>query len=458
MWGNLSSVFDSNLYSSLFSQPDMKQIWSDDNLIHCWLDFEVAVAKVQAELGVIPTEAAEEIKQTCAALDIDWARLSRETQSVGMAIKPLVDQITDAGTPLVKRYLHWGCTTQDLLDSALAMRLKQTLTLVRSQLLDLGEQLSAMAIEHRHTVMVARTNSVDASATTWGLQVSSYLGEVIRHIERLEGLYPRAITGLFGGAVGNLASVGQEGLQIRAKLMQELGLSNPAGMTNASQDFVVEVVQFFALIHGTLCRIANDVETMGRTPIAEVMEGEGGGGSSTMPHKTNPRASNMIQTLSRMGWMYASGAPNLLDQQDIRAASMRVLNWTIVPEAALAVSTSLMRANNLIKHLIIHQDNMKRNFNASKNFIMSECVAMKLAEKVGRSQGYNTIKTLLKPTDGTQTLQDILLNSEDVLAILSPEEITEACNPLSYLGCNDEMIADVTALFNTTKQHNQNLS
>lgn len=453
MRGNLSSVFDSNLYSSLFTQPEMKQIWSDDNLIQCWLEFETAVARVQAELGVIPADAADEIKYACESLEIDWTRLAKETQSVGMAIKPLIDQISDAGTPLVKRYLHWGCTTQDLLDSALAMRLKQSLALIRSQLLELGEQLKAMATEHKHTVMVARTNSVDASATTWGLQVSSYLGELIRHIERLNGLYPRAITGLFGGAVGNLASVGQEGLAIRKKLMAQLGLSNPVGMTNASQDFVVETVQFFALIHGTLCRIANDVETMGRTPIAELMEGEGGGGSSTMPHKTNPRASNTIQTLSRMGWMYASGAPNLLDQQDIRAASMRVLNWTIVPEAALTVSTSLMRATNLIKHLIVNQDNMKRNFNASKNFIMSECVAMKLADKVGRSQGYNMMKSLLKGADGSQTLQEILLNNDDVLHILSKDEIIEACNPLSYLGCNDEMINDVVSLFDAVKNN-----
>lgn len=159
----------------------------------------------------------------------------------------------------------------------------------------------------------------------------------------------------------------------------------------------------------------------------------------------------MIQTLSRMGWMYAAGAPNLLDQQDVRAASMRVLNWSIVPEAALALSNSLMRANNLIKHLIVNRDNMKRNFNASKNFIMSECVAMKLADKVGREQGYNMVKTLLKHADGSQTLQEIMLDSQDVLNVLSADEIIAACNPLSYLGCNDEMIDEVVTAFDSAK-------
>lgn len=453
MRGSHSSVFDSELYSSLFTHPEMKQVWSDENLIRCWLEFEMAVARVQAELDIIPAQAAEEIVATCQSLNVDWPRLAAETRSVGMAIKPLVDQITDVGTPLVKKYLHWGCTTQDLLDSALAMRMKQTLLLLRRQLIELGECLKTMAQEHKATVMVARTNSVDASATTWGLQVSSYLSELTRHIHRLDNLYPTAITGLFGGAVGNLASVGHDGIATRNNLMKLLGLSSPIGMMNASQDNVVQVVQFFALVHGTLCRIANDVETMGRPSFGEVREGEGGGGSSTMPHKTNPRASNMIQTLSRMGWMYASGATNLLDQQDVRAASMRVLNWTLLPESALSLSTSLDRACRLINHLVIDKQRMADNFNISKYFIMSESVSMRLADKIGRDQGYNIMKNLLKEADGTQDLQQLALNNAQIREFLTEEEIITACDPSSYLGCNDELIEETLAFFDATEKN-----
>ncbi|MBK5073395.1 adenylosuccinate lyase family protein [Budviciaceae bacterium CWB-B4] len=455
MRGSHSSVFDSELYSSLFTQPEMKQIWSDENLIHCWLEFETSVARVQAELDIIPDQAAEEIAATCRSLNVDWPRLATETRSVGMAIKPLVDQITDAGTPLVKKYLHWGCTTQDLLDSALAIRMKQTLQLVRGQLIELGDALKSMTLEHKTTVMVARTNSMDASATTWGLQVSSYLSELSRHIQRLDFLYPTAITGLFGGAVGNLASVGHQGMETRKNLMTALGLSTPVGMMNASQDNVVQVVQFFALVHGTLCRIANDVETMGRASIAEVREGEGGGGSSTMPHKTNPRASNMIQTLSRMGWTYASGATNLLDQQDVRAASMRVLNWSLIPESALTLSTSLERACRLISHLVVDKQRMRDNFNASKNFIMSESVSMKLAEKIGRDRGYNMMKKLLKDADGSQNLQQLALNCDPIRETLTKAEILAACDPSSYLGCNDALIDETVAFFDSVRNANR---
>ncbi|EGT0662562.1 adenylosuccinate lyase family protein [Citrobacter werkmanii] len=451
MFGKQTTVFDSDLYSSLFTHERMREIWSDDNLLRCWLRFEVTVARIQSELGIIPERAATEIAQACQEIQIDWPTLAKETQTVGMAIKPLIDQISAFGTPLVSQFLHWGCTTQDLLDSGMAMRLQQTLQLLRQQLLDVGEAMKAMAIRHTRTVMVARTNSVDASATTWGLHVCSYLTEINRHLARLQQLYPRAVTGLFGGAVGNLASVGEQGMETRERLMLALGLNVPCGINNASQDSVVEVVQFFALVHGTLCRLANDVETMGRTPIAEVFEGEGGGGSSTMPHKVNPRASNMMQTLARMGWMYASGAPAMLDQQDVRAASMRVLNWTILPEASNALSTSLTRAKNLLSHLIINEEKMRANFDCSKHFIMSESLTMKLAAKIGRESAYNLLKKLLKNATGEQNFMEVVLASPEIRTSLSVAEITAACEPLSYIGANDALIAETIAEFERVK-------
>ncbi|MGF1735049.1 class-II fumarase/aspartase family protein [Photobacterium satsumensis] len=447
MPGSNVSVFDSTLYSPLFTQKEMKRIWSDDNLIQSWLTFEVSIARVQAELGLFPKQAVTSIETVCDANNIDWVRLAQDTQTVGMAIKPLVDQLTEQGDDHVKKYLHWGCTTQDLLDTSLAMRVKQTLDLVRGQLTALGDQLETMALAHKQTVMVARTNSMDALPTTWGLQVSSYLQEVTRHIVRLDDLYPRATTGMYGGAVGNLSSIGPQGLAVRKELFAELGLTEPKGLGNASLDHIAELIQFFALIHGTLCRIANDTETMGRAPIAEVREGESGGGSSTMPHKANPRAANMIQTLSRMGWMYASSAPNLMDQHDVRSASMRVLNWSLVPESSLAVSTALERAQRLLANLVVNKGRMQDNFEASRNFIMSEAVMMKVAEKAGRGEGYSKVKTAIAHAPNKGSLADVLKQDCEVSAILSPDEIDEACNPLNYLGSNDELIDETIALY-----------
>lgn len=440
--GSNISVFDSALYSPLFTQAEMKVVWSDENLIQSWLTFETSIAKVQATLGLIPQQAVIAIEQVCSLQNIDWARLSRDTQVVGMAIKPLIDQLSEQGGETVKKYLHWGCTTQDLLDTSLAMRLKQTLIIVRTQLVALGEQLRNMALVHKRTVMVARTNAMDALPTTWGLHVSGYLQEISRHIIRLDDMYPRVIKGMYGGAVGNLSSIGAVGLEVRKQLFLELGLTEPKGLGNASLDSIAEVIQFFALIHGTLARMANDIETMGRASIAEVREGEAGGGSSTMPHKANPRAANMIQTLSRMGWMYASAAPNLMDQHDVRSASMRVLNWSIVPEASLAVSTALERAERLFANLIVDKKQMVSNFAASRYFIMSEAVMMAAASKVGRGESYNKIKSAIAHAPKEGDLASILKQDPNVMTILTSAEIDLACDPTRYLGCNDELISE----------------
>lgn len=440
--GSNISVFDSALYSPLFTQAEMKVVWSDENLIQSWLTFETSIAKVQATLGLIPQQAVIAIEQVCSLQNIDWARLLRDTQVVGMAIKPLIDQLSEQGGETVKKYLHWGCTTQDLLDTSLAMRLKQTLIIVRTQLVALGEQLRDMALVHKRTVMVARTNAMDALPTTWGLHVSGYLQEISRHIIRLDDMYPRVIKGMYGGAVGNLSSIGAVGLEVRKQLFLELGLTEPKGLGNASLDSIAEVIQFFALIHGTLARMANDIETMGRASIAEVREGEAGGGSSTMPHKANPRAANMMQTLSRMGWMYASAAPNLMDQQDVRSASMRVLNWSIVPEASLAVSTALERAERLFANLIVDEKQMASNFAASRYFIMSEAVMMAAASKVGRGESYNKIKSAIAHAPKEGDLASILKRDPQVMAILTSAEIDLACDPTRYLGCNDELISE----------------
>lgn len=443
------SVFDSALYSPLFTQAQMKSVWSDENLIQSWLTFEISIAKVQATLGLIPQQAVIAIEQVCSLQNIDWVRLSRDTKIVGMAIKPLIDQLSEQGGETVKKYLHWGCTTQDLLDTSLAMRLKQTLIIVRTQLVALGEQLRNMVLAHKRTVMVARTNAMDALPTTWGLHVSGYLQEISRHVIRLDDMYPRVIKGMYGGAVGNLSSIGAVGLEVRKRLFLELGLTEPKGLGNASLDSIAEVIQFFALIHGTLARMANDIETMGRASIAEVREGEAGGGSSTMPHKANPRAANMMQTLSRMGWMYASAAPNLMDQQDVRSASMRVLNWSIVPEASLAISTALERAERLFSNLIVDEKQMVNNFAASRYFIMSEAVMMAAASKVGRGESYNKIKSAIARAPKEGDLASILKQNSYVMAILTSEEIDLACDPTRYLGCNDELISETLDEFAT---------
>lgn len=436
------TVFDSQLYSSLFTQKDMRKIWSETAMFQSWLDFEIALAETQAELGIIPQRAAEKIAFFARLGNIDYQALKAPTEKTGMPIKPLLDQIIEKSQDQdVKDYLHWGSTTQDVLDTGQALRVKKALKLTEKQLIELLKKCRNMAGAHQATIMVARTNAQDALPTTWGLQICGYAMEISRHLDRLKALKNRACMGMFGGAVGNLSSLGAQGLKVRDGLMKKLDLKQPIGLFNGSQDHIVELVQFMALLHGSLQRIANDVELMGRTPIGELQEGCGKNSSSTMPGKSNPRISNLIQTLARLGFMYATGATNLMDQTDVRSASMRMVSWSILPEAFSCVSSSLDHASELIDNLIIFPQRMRQNFSASQNSVMSEAVMMMLAQKIGRSSAYNLVSQITKGAKERKDLQTLLLESE-IMQYLSITEVKEALDPKNYLGCCKKMVEE----------------
>lgn len=452
---NHSTVFDSQLYSGLFTQADMKEIWSEKTIIQSWLDFEIALASCQAELNIIPLEAAEKIAQFAHMDSLDFPDLAKATQKTGMPIKPLLEQIIIASghDELVKSYLHWGSTTQDVLDTGQALRIKKSLSIIEKQLITLLEKSRDMALKHKNTIMVARTNAQDALPTTWGLQVSGYMMEFSRHLERLSEIKKRSLLGVFGGAIGNLSSLDKQGVLLRNRLMEKLGLTQPIGLLNGSQDHITELIQFFTLIHGSLQRIANDVELMGRAPIAELKEGGGKNSSSTMPHKNNPRISNLIQTLARLGFMYGSAAPNLMDQTDIRSASMRMISWSILPESFLCLSSALEQAAKLMGSLVIFPQKMRANFAASQNFVMSEAVMMALAPKIGRKQAYNVMAQLTQQAQIGKNLQDLLLKSE-IMEYFTETEIKQACLPENYLGCNAELIEEtITHINNQLQKH-----
>ncbi len=439
--GNIS-VFDTKIYKHLFAYQPMSDIWSEEQLLQTWLHFEIALAQAQAQLELIPTEAAIAIEKYCQLSYVNIDNISLETKKVGMAIKPLLNEVIRASgnNKLVKDYLHWGCTTQDLLDSANAIRIKKSIVLLKEQLLTLINVCKEMAQEHKATVMVSRTNSQDALPTSWGLHVSGYMMELARNFERLDALQARATEGMYGGAVGNLSSIGEIGITLRNEIMSKLDISKPTGFYNSSQDNIVEVICISGIIHGTLQRIANDVELMGRAAIFEAKESAGKASSSAMPHKGNPRISNMIQTLARMGQMYANGSFNMMDQTDTRSASMRMLNWSLLPEAMVCLATSLHNAIQLMSNLYVNKDKMRENFSHSNNFVMSEAIMMALAKKIGRKDAYEYVqKSIANVAD--KDLKYVLL-ANNIGQYFSEDELDYLLNPSNYLGANDILIEE----------------
>ncbi len=433
----------SGLYSQLYGADSMRAIWSDENLVRTWLAVERAIARALDEQGLFEEGALEAIEEAARVEHVDLERMRHRTREVGMPIKPLVEAVTAAGGPLVGKYFHWGATTQDILDSSQALRLKQSFALLRTQVVALLEPLVRTADRHRRTAMVARTNSQDASVTSWGLQVAGVIAELLRHLDRLDAVEPRATVGMYGGAVGTLASFPEHGVAIRNRVLALLELPAPLGAWNGSQDGIAEVVQLASLIQGTLLRLANDVEMLGRTATQELRRRTKEGASSTMPHKTNPRDANMVQTLFELGATYAAQAVRMMDQVDVRAVSMRMLSWTLVPESLCVSSAALERALSMVDNLEVDVERMRSNVAQSRGFVMSEAVMFALAKKVGRDEAYRAVKDALAQDDGSSTMVEILARSDAISTHLTREELDSAATPESYLGATDDLIDEV---------------
>ena len=304
-------------------------------------------------------------------------------------------------------------------------------------------RLVAVADAYRTTPMVARTNSQDALPTTWGLQVSTYAAEIVRHLERVRHLTPRATIGQLGGAVGTLAALGAQGRRVRDRTLAILRLPGPVGAWNGSQDAIAEVVQFAALVQGTLVRFANDVETMSRTAVGELRATRKKGASSAMPHKTNPRDANMIQTCFQLGAMYAGQAVHLMDQVDVRSAAKRAASWVVVPDALRTLSAALARATALVDDLVVDHERMLANFEHSRHFVLSEAVMYRLAEKVGRDEAYALVQRALAAADPTKSLFEVLHDNPSVMSQVSEQELRQACDPTNYLGSADALVGEV---------------
>ncbi len=222
-----AGAFDSALYGELFTTPEMHAVFDDRSLVGTWLAVEAALASVQGELGLIPAEAARAIGAAARVEHIDWARLRAGTRFVGRPIAPLLEQVIEIGGPLVEEWLHWGATTQDIMDTATVLRVRAALSLVHRDLARLILRIAALSDQHRATPVVARTNGQDAVPTTFGFLLASYAAELDRGRSRLKQAGPRVLVVQFGGAVGTLAACGPRGLEVRAALAARLGLDVP---------------------------------------------------------------------------------------------------------------------------------------------------------------------------------------------------------------------------------------
>jgi 3-carboxy-cis,cis-muconate cycloisomerase len=437
-----TTVLDSVLFRDAFGTPRMRDIFDDRALVSRYVETEIALARAEARCGVIPAEAAQEIATRSNVDAIDFDLLRHETQIVGYPILPLVQQLArlsgESG-----RYVHWGATTQDIMDTGVVLQVRDALSLVESDLTELRGILASLARRHGNTPMAGRTHLQHALPVTFGYKVAVWLSMFDRHAERLQQLRPRVLVGQFGGAAGTLASLGDRGLDVQKALMEELGLAVPVVTWHVARDGFAEAVNFLALLTGSLGKVAYDVMLMASTECAEVYEPfvKGRGASSTMPQKRNPISSELILAASKAVRQHAGLMLDAMVQDFERATGPWHAEWIAVPESFILTAGALHQATFILRGLIVDEQRMTKNLNMSDGLIVAEAVMMGLANYIGRQAAHDVVYAACRTVNEQGgTLASVLSDLPEVSSRLDKQRIEQLTDPANYLGMAPQMV------------------
>ena len=437
-----STVVDSILFRDAFGTSQMRALFSDHALIQRYLDVEIALAKAQASVGVIPEEAATIIAKESTIDRIDFEHMRHETDIVGYPILPLVHQLVamcgDAG-----RYVHWGATTQDIMDTAVALQMRDALESVANDVCELRKILSNLAVKHRDTAMAGRTHLQQALPVTFGYKVAIWLAMFDRHQQRLQELLPRVAVVEFAGAAGTLASLGDKGFEVQRALADELKLGVPATTWHVARDGFAEAINLLALITGSLGKIALDIMIMASTEFGEVYEPfvKGRGASSTMPQKRNPISSELMLAASKAVRQHAGLMVDAMVQDFERATGPWHAEWIAIPESFILTAGALHQAKFALGGLIVDADRMKVNLGMSKGLIVAEAVMMGMAPLIGRQQAHDIVYDACRSVnEHGGSLAEALAAMPAVTTYFDRATIDRLTNPENYLGLAPQMV------------------
>ena len=438
-----SIVVQSSLFGEMFGTNEMRALFSDEALIVRYLEIEVALARVQAELGLIPSEAAEAIADNAKIERIDWSRIRERTEIVGYPILPLVEQISEWVSNGYGQFCHWGATTQDIMDTADALQMKDALALIESDLSSICDILAELAEQHADTVMPGRTHLQHALPITFGYKCACWLSSLDRHRQRLTEMKERVLVGQFSGAAGTLASLGSDGLKVQTALMRELELGCPPITWHTARDNFAEVTGLLALVCGTLGKIGYDIMLLMQTEVAEVFEpfAKGRGASSTMPQKRNPIAAEMMLAGAKILREQHSAMLDAMVADHERATGQWHVEWHALPTAFIVASGSLRSARDAMAALDVRENTMRANLEKTGGLIVAEAVMMGLAPKLGRQRAHDTVYDCCRESLETgRSFLSILTESESISAVSTREELETLVNPENYTGSASEMV------------------
>jgi 3-carboxy-cis,cis-muconate cycloisomerase len=435
-----------SLLDPLFRWDALEELFTERARVQGMLDFEAALARAESRLGVIPKSAAAPIASKCRAGLIDMPSLASAAARAGNLAIPLVKQLgemvamDDAGAA---RFVHWGATSQDAIDTGFVLQLRRALEKIHAELDRLADSLARIAKKHRATPVAARTWMQQALPTTFGFIVAGWLDAVLRGQERLRQAGKSGIVLQFGGAAGTLAALDERGNDVARALGKELNLPVPEVSWHSHRDRIAEVATALGICTGTLGKIARDISLHTQTEIAEIFEpgGEGRGGSSTLPHKRNPVTCAVVLAAAIRVPGLVSTILSAMVQEEQRGLGGWHAEWETMPELIGIAGGALHHLADTIDGLEIDKAKMRENLEITHGLIYSEAVQMALAGVMGRGAAHEHVQAAGKvAAEERRHLREVIQGDAEIAKHLSAKEINRLFNPKEYLGVADELI------------------
>lgn len=439
---------------ALYSTPAMSATFSLNAHVQSMLNFEAALARAEARAGVIPQQAAEAIAASCRVELFDVAALYREAARAGTPAIPLVRMLTARVEGDAQRFVHWGATSQDTIDTALMLQMRDGLDLLIANLLEVCAICAKLAELYRHTPMVGRTLLQQALPITFGLKAARWLALATRLIYELRERRKRSLAVQLGGAAGTLASLGDKGLQVVELLAEELQLPVPDLPWHTERDRVAQIASTLGIVAGAMSKIASDVALLAQTEVGEVTEGaaEGKGGSSAMPQKRNPVDATSAIAAARLAVGVVPIILSGMTQEHERAVGAWQAEWVAIPDLFRYTSSAVESVRGAIADLQIDVARMKANLDLTGGLVMAEALTMALAPHMGRPEAYRIVQALCKQViNAGEKLDQLAFKDERVRAALSAEEIARALDPTAYMGSVDAFIDRALAAYTVAR-------
>lgn len=437
------------LLDSLFRYDALDEIFSDTETVQSMLLFEVALARAEASLGIIPESASRAIAAQCRSETFDLAALQNSVAQSGNLAIPLVKELTHLVAkqdPEAARFVHWGATSQDVQDTAVILQLHRAFELFDQDLHRLTGALVSLAEKHRATPLAARTWMQQALPTTFGFIAAGWLDAILRHRQRLTEIRPRVLSLQFGGAVGTLSALGSKGPEVAKLLAADLHLNLPLLPWHSHRDRIAEVATTLGLLTGALGKIARDISLHAQTEISELVEpaAPGRGGSSTMPHKRNPVTCAVVLAASYRVPGLVSTMLGSMPQEHQRGLGGWHAEWETLPELVCLAGGALHHLADMLPGLEVDASRMLKNLEATHGLIFAEAVTMALAPTLGKANAHELVEAACtRSVAESRSLREILHHDPRLQGKLSPDELDRLFAPRNYLGSVDFFIDNV---------------